>query len=68
MLAGGDAFDSLERLGERELVVVADFMGDVGDQVALFQQVGGEGHAPSRDVRQRGFADRLAESSREGGA
>jgi hypothetical protein len=54
-LARCDTAGSLERLGEGELVVVADLVGDVADALALLEQVR-HGHAPSGDVGERWLA------------
>src|SRR4029453_14677856 len=57
--------DTLEGLGERELVVIADLARHGSDALALFEQVRRDGHAPTSQKGDGAPPNRLTKPSRE---
>jgi hypothetical protein len=64
----GNAADSLERLGEGELVFIADEACHRGDAVAAGESLAGDCHAPSPHVGERRLADRGTKAPGKRGA
>src|SRR4029450_12987232 len=59
--------DTLEGLGECELVVIADLARHRSDALALFEELRRDGHAPTSQIGDGRLANRLTKTSRERG-